>query len=190
MTTDTGNEVLIMLGTDLLTDLIIAASPSRRAKVTVESGDQKLEYVIHHSASSKTVPGRINGQDFEARMSQMPGATNFEGLTPGGPICETITYMNGSATAQGKAGLVDYTQSFALDPTSSYSGHYGVWSGTAGGKGFGVDMTVNPEGGYNLNGYIGDKGITGSIKNLNGNTLLLERNVGGTIIRETIEFGR
>jgi hypothetical protein len=193
---DNGTSALIMPGADMLTDLFVAASPSRRAHVTVECGDQKMEYTLSHKPCAKSVDGNINGQPFTAGMQQIPGATFINGNTPAGPLAETTNYMQGSATSQGVAGNVAYNQTFVNDPTASWTGHAAIWSGTYGPNGgpanqsFGVEITNSPDGnGYLLSGYVGDKPMQGTVKNVAPGCLAIERTIGDKTVRQKIQFG-
>jgi hypothetical protein len=205
---DTPSEALVMPGADMLTNLLIASSPSRRGKVTVECNNQKLDYTLSQSGQgasagcscpcdgNSSIPGNINGQPFTVGMKNIPGISYIRGNTPSGPLAETIQYLQGSATSAGTAGNMDFNQTFVLDPTSAWTGHFGMWSGTMGPRGtpatqgFGVDINKAPDGnGYILNGYMGDKPMTGSIKNLGPNLIAMDRTVGANTIHQLIQLG-
>jgi len=104
--------------------------------------------------------------------------------------------LHGSSTATGVAGVFDYNQTFVSDPTAQQTGHCAIWSGTLGPhgapatQGFGVEITASPDGnGYLLSGYVGDKPLTGSIKNIRPGVLAMERDIGNNKIIQTIQLG-
>lgn len=193
---DNGTSALVMPGADMLADLLIAASPSKRGRVSVECEGQKIEYTLNHTPCGNSVDGSINNQPFRAGMQQIPGATFINGMTAAGPLNETINYMQGSSTSMGIVGNVAYNQTFVNDPTASWTGHAATWSGTYGPNGapanqsFGVEINNSPDGnGYLLSGYVGDKPMQGTVKNVGPGCLAIERTIGDKTIKQRIQLG-
>ena len=193
---DTATEALIMPGADLLTNMIVASSPNHRGKVTVQCNNQKLEYTLVHSAHSRSVDGNINGKPFSLHLRDIPGATYIQGATSSGPVGENIAYHKGGSTAQGAVGTFDYNQAYTNDPTARWTGHCAMWSGSMGPHGvpadqtFGMEITARSDKcGYMLNGHVGDKPLTGTIRTVAPGLLAVERNVGGNKITQTIQLG-
>jgi hypothetical protein len=185
---DTAAEALTMPGTSMMADLIIANQPSRQGRVTVQSGCQTLQYEVNPHNPCTQLQGQINGLPFAGSMSTYPGTVFTNANTPSGPIQNTTNYQSGVTNSKGKVNGMDYQQSYVVDPMSNFTGHLGIWSGTVGTSNFAIELTRTPDGqGANLSGYIGNQPLTGSMRKIDCHTYIIDRNVGGTLIRERVE---
>lgn len=183
---DTPAEALSLPGTSLMTNLLIANSPNQSGRVVVESGGQRMEYEVRNGCG---VQGNINGLPFVANLQNLPGAKYTWGNTSAGSFQDGTTYQAGVTNSKGKAGCMDYTQAFTVDSMSNFNGHIGVWNGTVGGKSFGMDLTLRGDcSGYDLSGFMGQQPVAGSIQKIDSNHYLVQKNVGGTIITESVEL--
>jgi hypothetical protein len=177
-----------MPGTSMLADIIIANQPSRQGRVTVQSGDQVLQYEVNPCNPCTQLKGRINGLGFAGHMTSYPGLVFTNANTPAGPIQNSTTYQAGITSSKGNVNGMEYDQAFAVDPMSNLTGHMGVWSGTVGTTGFAVELNRSEDGqGANLSGYVGSQPLVGSLRQLDSHTYIIERNIGGTVIRERVE---